>query len=418
MDNTAVVKNVTIKDLFPCKSYITILTANLISRFGDSLDAIAYGWMVYMLTGSKILMGTIFAINAVPNIIFSPFAGTMVDRLKKKKVVVIGYVGRGIIVSITALLFMMGMLKPWYLFIFTFTNSTFETFTGPAHAALMPLLIPKELFLTAASFSSSAYKFAELIGAGAAGVIIAVFKIYGAIFIDGLTFFAAAFLIFFIKVQENKGKNEAFTAKAYFTELKEGFLFIGNQRIILITMILFAIINFCLAPINVFEAVFVKDILKGGPEILSLLGVAITVGTILGGLVVGQIGSRIKMPLLIIPGLVLTGASYALLYLPGNAVSGTAATAVTVAAYTMLGFLMPPVTSPINAYIMTNTPKGMMGRVMSVLTMISFCAIPLGSAVAGAASAYIPISMQFLIMGIIIVCTSLLISFNKDFRKA
>lgn len=418
MENTVLEEKVSIKDLFTYKSYMILLIANFISRFGDSLDSIAYGWMVYTLTGSKLLMGTIFAINALPNIIFSPFAGAIVDRLKKKTLIVLGYIGRGFVVSLTAFMFMFGILKPWHLFLLTFLNSTFETITGPANSALIPLLLPKELFLAGNSFSSSAYKFAELIGLGTAGIIISVFKIYGAIFIDAFTFFLAASLMFLIKVQNDYKKNEPMTINSYFSELKDGFLFIGNQKLILITIILFAIVNFCLAPLNIFMPILVKDILKGGPELLSVLGIALTIGTILGGLAVGQFGNRFKISTLIILSFALLGLNYALLYLPGNILHGTSSILVTTALFSFMGFLLPASSSPIGTYIMTNTPKELMGRVSSVTNMITFSAIPLGSAAAGALSEYMSISVQFLVMGIAIICTSMLIYFNKDFRKA
>lgn len=418
MENIACEKKVTIKDLFPYRSYMILLIANFISRFGDSLDSIAYGWMVYTLTGSKLLMGTIFAINAVPNIIFSPFAGTIVDRLKKKNLIIIGYIGRGIVVSLTAFMFMIGILKPWHLFFFTFMNSTFETITGPAHSALIPLMLPNELFLTGNSFSSSAYKFAELIGIGSAGIIISVFKIHGAIFIDAATFFIAAFIMFLIKIQNDNKKNEPITLNSYFSELKGGFLFISKKKLILITIILFAIANFCLAPLNIFMPILVKDVLKGGPELLSVLGIALTIGTILGGLAIGQFGNRFKVSSLIILSFTLLGLNYALLYLPGNVLYGTSSVLITTVLFSFMGFLLPAASSPIHTYIMTNTPKELMGRVSSVLNMICCSAIPLGSAVAGTFSEYISISVQFLIMGIAIICTSIFIYFNKDFRKA
>ena len=85
MESAAQVKKYGIKDLFSQRVYLFNLIAGLISRFGDSVDSIAYAWMVYTLTGSKLLMGSLFAVNAVPNIIFSPFAGVLVDRFEKNK---------------------------------------------------------------------------------------------------------------------------------------------------------------------------------------------------------------------------------------------------------------------------------------------------------------------------------------------
>ena len=100
-----VVRNkVGLKDLVAYKSFIKLILASVISRFGDSIDAIAYSLMIYELTGSTLLLGTILAVNAIPGIIFSPFSGVLVDRFSKRKAAVIGDIGRARVVSLNAYL--------------------------------------------------------------------------------------------------------------------------------------------------------------------------------------------------------------------------------------------------------------------------------------------------------------------------
>lgn len=71
------------------------MLSKVVSRFGDSIDSIAYSWMVYILTGSKVLMGTLLAVNFLPSIFLGLFAGALVDRMSLKKVIVITNTGRG-----------------------------------------------------------------------------------------------------------------------------------------------------------------------------------------------------------------------------------------------------------------------------------------------------------------------------------
>lgn len=419
METAATNKKVGIKDLVPYRSFVTLVLANLISRFGDSLDSIAFGWMVYVLTGSKLLLGTLLAVNAIPNILFSPFAGVLVDRLKKKTVLVAGYACRGIVVSVIAFLFMTNLLKPWHLFVFTFINSTFESFTSPAQSSILPLLLPKELFMTANSMSSSAYKFAELVGLGAAGAIIAVLGISGAIFIDGATFFIAAVLIFFIKVENDASSMAELTIRSYFAELEEGFLFIKNTKLLLVTITLFALINLCLSPVNVMMPAFVKDNLKSGPAMLSTLGISLTLGMILGGLLVAQFGSRFKISTLIIAGFFLTGMNYALLCLPGNVIHNvTVSSVMSVLSFGLIGLSVPVISSPVHTYVLNVTPREMLGRVSAVLTMVCTCTVPLGCAASGAISEYVSISALFGAMGIMICLIALFLVFNKNFHEA
>ncbi|MCB2296239.1 MFS transporter [Clostridium tagluense] len=408
-----------IKELLPHKSYVTLVFANIISRFGDSLDSIAFGWMVYILTGSKLLLGTLLAVNVVPNILFSVFAGVLVDRLKKKSVLIVGYIGRGIMVSIVAFLFMTKSLRPWHLFIFTFISSTFESFTSPAQSSILPLLLPKELFLAANAISTSAYKFAELIGLGAAAAIITVFGISGAFFIDGATFFIAAILILFIKVKNDISSIVKLTLNSYFAELKEGFSFIKNNKLLRTIIILFALINLCLSPVGVILPAFVKENLKSGVEMQSVLGISLTVGMILGGFLVAQFGSHFKISTFIILGFFSLGINYALLYIPGNVITNTNISCILASVlFGLIGLAVPVISSPVSTYFLNVTPREILGRVSAVVGMVSMCALPLGSATSGVVSEYISISVLFGTMGIIIILISLFLVFNKKFREA
>lgn len=408
-----------IGELLECRNYAILLIGNFISRFGDSLDSIAYGWMVYMLTGSKLLLGTLFAVNALPNIIFGPFAGVLADRCNKKKLIVLSYIGRGLVVCVTAFLFTVNLLRPWHLFVFTIMNSTLETLMSPTAASLLPLILNKKMFLAANSFSSSTSKFAELIGTGMAGAIIALLGISGAIFIDGVTFFIAAALIILMQVALPEAERAKLNVRAYMKDLKEGFSFVKNNKLIRLTIILFALVNFCLAPINVLMPIFAKDVLKGGPDILSYIGVALAVGTILGGVLIGQFGPRFKISTLIISGLFLFGISYALLMIPGNVIStGVYSYAAAIGSFFMFGLLIPIISSPVQTYLMVNTDRAVLGRVISFMTMISCSAIPLGSALTGTISEYMSMSAIFLCMGGLICLSAVFLLFKKDFRQA
>ncbi|WFR61732.1 MFS transporter [Paenibacillus amylolyticus] len=140
-DSTAVGKQ-GIGELIRIRPYMQFMLSKVVSRFGDSIDSIAYSWMVYILTGSKVLMGTLLAVNFLPSIFLGLFAGALVDRMSLKKVIVITNTGRGLFVGITALLFGLGQLEVWHLFVITILNSLLECFTIPAEVSSVPRLLP------------------------------------------------------------------------------------------------------------------------------------------------------------------------------------------------------------------------------------------------------------------------------------
>ena len=411
-------RKVGIKDLLACKKYVTLLCANVISRFGDSLDSIAYAWMVYVLTGSKLLMGTLFAFNFIPNIVFSFFSGVLADHFPKKRTIMISDFGRGTMVSLTALLLLTGYLRPWHLFVFTIVNSTFETFSNPARGSLLPMILPKKLFINAMSFSSASSSFAELLGMALAGFIIGILGISGAIFIDGATFFMSCLLIGTIKLEEDTGRSEAITVKTYIKNFAQGFNFVKKHKFIRVAIFLGAVCNFSLAPFNVLQPVYVKDILKTGAEGMSIIGIGFSLGMIFGGLLMGQICQKFKKSQLIVTAFIVMGVSYALLGLPGTvAIPFIKPVYLAGLICLLFGFFIPVASAPAQSYSMENTPKEMMGRVNAFSSMLVLCALPLGSFLTGVVSEYVSIPVLFIAMGCLIAVTALVLFTDKEFRS-
>lgn len=417
MENTSNKRKVGIKDLFKQKKFIVLLFGSFISRFGDSLDAIAYSLMVYHLTGSKILLATLYIVNCIPSIILSPFAGVVADRISKKKGIVVCDIGRGIVVSITAFLLLTNKLEPWHLYIFTFINSTFESFAKPSKTALIPNILPEELFLTASSFSSSLSSFAEIIGAGLAGFIIVLVGFSGAIFIDGLTFFISAIIIFSLKIKEHEPVKKSLGVKSYITDLLEGLNTIKNMPVILIVVLLFGFINFFLAPINILLPAYATDILYATPKEYSLISLALPIGVILGGLITSQFGSKFKKGYLVSFGMSLLGIFCALLCLPGKIDIPLVSPVLFVAiVFFMIGVSMPICTSPLSVYMLSKIPKDKLGRVSALFGMFATAAMPLGGGLSGVVSELISMQSLFLIVGLSIAVVSLLPLLNKTFR--
>lgn len=133
-------EKISYRSVFTQKEYVRLMAANLISRFGDSIDAIAFTWLVYAVTGSAAWSAVIFAVNQLPTVLVQPFAGVLVERMDKKKIMVVTDFIRGGIVVCLALLFVTGNVTPWILLLFTVINSSVEAFCMPAGMAIIPQL--------------------------------------------------------------------------------------------------------------------------------------------------------------------------------------------------------------------------------------------------------------------------------------
>lgn len=432
------------------KDYLLLLCAKVISRFGDSVDAIAYSWIVYMLTGSKLLMGTLFAVNSLPSILLSLFTGVLIDRWPKKLIVICADYGRGLLVFATGLLYLTGHLEVWHLFLFTLLISTCETFASPAENAWIPQILPKSLLLRGNSLSGSAAQTAELIGLAAAGGVVALIGSAGALWVDAATFFLSALLLGFVH-SSRKGKqpisSQALSGqipeeednaapgnhsikkppkeqpsgfRLYFQELMEGMRYVKGNLLIFTTILLGALINFCLAPINVLQTVYVKEVLHAGAGALSLLSICISLGMIFSGLAVAKWGSKLRKSTMILSAFLLLGASFAMLGLPAPLAEslGTGfATGLAALFMLLIGASVTLSSAPLRSYVMEVTPGRMMGRISALTSMLSLSAVPLGGTLTGLVADFIPVGLLYAFSGSLILLITLPLLRFKAFRR-
>lgn len=177
------------RQIFKQKEYMKMTGANFINRLGDSIDMIAFTWLVYELTGSASWSAVMLGVNMIPNVIVQPFAGAVVERMEKKRVMILCDILRGILTAAIAVLYMLSVLQPWMLLLITFLNNTLESFRNPASTAFTPLILDREYYDFGLSFSQSSSRICELVGTAAGGILIAAIGLPGAILTDVASFF-------------------------------------------------------------------------------------------------------------------------------------------------------------------------------------------------------------------------------------
>ncbi|MDQ0657007.1 MFS transporter [Paenibacillus sp. W2I17] len=426
-DNTAVGKQ-GMGELIRIRPYMQFMLSKVVSRFGDSIDSIAYSWMVYILTGSKVLMGTLLAVNFLPNILLGLFAGALVDRMSPKKVIVITNTGRGLLVGITALLFGLGQLEVWHLFVITILNSLLECFTTPAEVSSVPRLLPQSMLLSGNAMSSSATRVAELAGLAVAGALIATIGIAWTILIDAGLFALSALMMSRVGYPEvlTSANNESKTStemnslpsdkSSIFSEMAEAFHFLRKHALLLIVSILFAFVNFCLMPFNVLRTPYVIETLHAGAGGLSLLSGLMVGGMLLSGVWLTQRGANYRKGVLVISGVVMLGLSYAMTALPAYMTSFQLPVAAVFCL--LMGMGIPLATTPLATYLMEVTPSEMLGRVYALQGMLVLSVAPLGSMVSGALADWMTMPVLFIVFGIMLAMSAGMLLFSKSFRSA
>jgi MFS family permease len=296
------------REILRQKEYMKTVIAAMINRFGDSIDGIAFTWLVYQITRSAAWSAIIFGVNRVPTILLQPFAGAVVEGKNKKRIMIVTDIIRGICVGIVSTAYLAGFLNQWILLTCTIVISCAEAFRNPASSALLPKLLDKKLYSFGISLNTSLCSVTELIGLGVSGVIISVLSISTAIYIDMITFFLSALIILTLRIKEEQLTKVKINANEYIDNLKGGVLYLKG-KVFLRYMITIAIsLNAILVPLNSLQAPLVSEVLHSNEIMLSVLGLGITLGMILGAVLYPYISMIIsRRAILCVSGYTIAG---------------------------------------------------------------------------------------------------------------
>ena len=378
------------------REYRKLIFGTVINRFGDSVDAIAFTWLVYQITHSAAWSAIVFALNTLPNVVVQPFAGAIVEKMDKKHVIVATHLLRAVIITLFALLYRAGLVNALVMAIFTLVITTVESFNLPATSAFTIQVVKKEHMTCGMSLNSMLSSAASLAGTGAAGVIIATAGVTTAMMIDVVTFGVAAVLISAMKAGRvaitEAAQNEASktTSEAGETENKkeqskiefflDGFRYVANSRVICNYGVLAVALNFMLIPINALQAPIASEIFKMGGEILSIAGAFAAIGGIAGSALVPVLSQKLSPLKMIMLGTSLLGAGMLGMACGGVFVGNNIACYVDVAAsFFVMMVAASIIGGTINIQFMKNADPKYIARAAAVMGACGTACMPVGS---------------------------------------
>ena len=378
------------------REYRKLIFATVINRFGDSVDAIAFTWLVYQITHSAAWSAIVFALNTLPNVVVQPFAGAIVEKMDKKHVIVATHLFRAVIITLFALLYRAGLVNALVMAIFTLVITTVESFNLPATSAFTMQVVKKEHMTCGMSLNSMLSSAASLAGTGAAGVIIATAGVSTAMMIDVVTFAVAAVLIIAMKAGRAKvteaAQNEAskITSATGETENKieqskiefflDGFRYVASSRVICNYGLLAVALNFMLIPINALQAPIASEIFKMGGEILSIAGAFAAIGGIAGSALVPVLSQKLSPLKMIMLGTSLLGAGMLGMACGGVFVGNNIACYVDVAAsFFIMMVAASTIGGTINIQFMKNADPKYIARAAAVMGACGEACMPVGS---------------------------------------
>lgn len=388
-------KKIGYKDIIKQKEYMKFISAGIINRFGDSIDAIAFTWLVYQISGSASLSAIIFGLNRIPTIFITPLAGAYVDKVDKKKILVITDIIRGVIVGLVALGYIFEFVNVPMLMVATVIISTAESFRTPSAGSITPQVLDESHYTFGLSLSTSAQTVSELIGTGLAALIIAVLGIGGAILIDMATFFLSALIIATIKLKPIT-ITEHTESQSILESLKDGFKTVRSSQIIWFAICCAVFLNGIFVPLNSLQAPLVSEVLFSNETMLAVLGIGFTTGSLVGAFIFPYIAEKFTMRFYLLSTFILNGIAL-LIMVPIGLVSNETFKMILV---WMTFFISSIFVAFLNSYtmvfILKRTPQQYLARVTGLLNALCQASVPVVSIGLGLLANYVTTAQIFM----------------------
>ncbi len=162
---------------------------------GTWMQNVANGWLVLQLTNSPLWLGLLGLSFAVPMIILPPFAGAVVDRVHRVRLLFFTQSTQSVTAILLAILTWSGKVQIWHILLASFVGAALLAFDNPARQALIPDLVQPRDLLNALSLNSATYTGAALVGPALAGVLLEPLGAGTLFFINGVSFLAVIFAL-------------------------------------------------------------------------------------------------------------------------------------------------------------------------------------------------------------------------------
>jgi MFS family permease len=262
------------------RDYRLLLIGNFIASLGEQMLTLALGWELYERTHSAFLLGMVGLVQIVPALILFLYAGHVADRFNRKLIVVITQVVLVLAsLGLTALSYWHGPLLLIYGCLLLMGIAV--TFNNPAATTLPAQIVPEEAFENTATWSSSSWQLATVVGPALGGLVIAVLRSATVVYVlNAVAALVFAILLMPIRVRPSAvpGRRETHERTTWH-QLREGMSFLRRTPIMLaaITLDLFAVL---FGGATTLLPIFAKDILQVGPIGLGWLRAAPSIGAL------------------------------------------------------------------------------------------------------------------------------------------
>jgi MFS family permease len=355
------------------RNFQLFFSGQLISLIGTWMDNIAEAWLVYRLTGSSLLLGTVAFAGQIPVFLLAPIGGMVADRWNRQRVVIATQACSMVLAGILAVLTLTGRVTVWEVVVLAALMGAVNAFDIPARQAFLVDMVGREDLMNAIALNSSMFNGARVIGPSIAGILVASIGEGWCFAANSISYIAVIAGLLLMRV--NRAPVEVRRVSP-FEHIVEGFRFVWNTGPIRALLLLLGLVSLVAMPYSVLMPIFAAKILHGDARTLGVLMGATGVGALGGALTLASrsgvkgLGRWVAVACASF-GTALILFSFSRWYF------------LSVALLVPVGFAMMVQMASSNTLIQAMVPDRLRGRAMAVYSMMFMGMAPMGALLSG-----------------------------------
>ncbi len=389
--------------------YIKLVIAQLISFIGDSFSNLALTWFIVQ-TGTPMQVGIRLTLIFMPNILFSPFVGGIVDRVSRKRLLWVIDLVRMIFDLILIYFISINMFTINLIYIYTFAQAVVRIFYNPSLSAIVQQLSTEETRMKANALQDLAMRVGGTVGPILAGIAVKYLSKTAVIGFDAITFLISALIVFSLTIDEEQFVKKASTI-SYGQNMIQGFKYIWQYKWIIVLSLAFAMVNGGSSLSAIARPYLIKDILDLDVDAFGLMTSLAGVGAILTSMLLVKYKPKRGATTLIAMAIAVSGISHFVLAQANSFIM------VVLIQFPM--FAMGPLMSiNSNTFYQNNIAPEYMGRVGAARSLITTLSMPVGYLLGDAVINYFGIQGAFIVSGLVYMVGALLAVFAGYLHKS
>ena len=393
------------------RGFMLIYSGQIFSLFGSALVRFALIWWLTQLTGSAQVLATASLMAFLPDLVIGPFAGVLVDRLDRKKIMIAADGFTALATGIMAVLYLRGSLEVTYVYGLLLTRSLGTAFHFPALESSIALMVPKNQLQRVSGLKQSVNGLINIVGPPVSAFLIVFLPLEWILAIDIVTALIAILPLIVTNIPRLENTEKRITVSSVLSDFKAGFDFLLGWKSLLLFALMIMLVHIVVIPAMSLMSLLVTDVFGGGATEFALIESVFGVGVLIGGLTLTAWGGFRKKTKTIISSLILCGVGFLIVW-----VSSGTQFYIGVLGTFIFAFSVSIVAASIGALQQTVIPAEIQGRAFTLIRSATNAMPALGLALAGPITESIGIKSWYLAGGLIFIIVGVAASLIRDVR--